>query len=262
MLNKYFIHFAILVSVFGPSNMRSQENDTQGSQILEQAIAAAGGRDAFKQAADFRASGTLSLYSGSEVTETGSANLIGSGVKRFRLTATLENETRVWVWKDGVGFLVAGNKRPDPIALHNLSALEGITSPILKIMALLDGHSRSAQLVETIALEGRQTYRIRITQTPTGSKERLSLDRGSAITDVLVDRQTLSVAAIEDTIYPNSHTRNSFQHSVTYNDYRPLNGVQVPFSIKEKIAGQLTWGLQLNSFVATAIPNSSHFQLN
>ena len=76
-----------------------------------------------------------------------------------------------------------------------------------------------------------------------------------------IEAETI-VTAIEDAIYPNGHTRESYQHSVTYSDYRPVNGAQVPFSIKEKIGDQPTWGLQLNSFSPTASPNSSEFQLN
>src|SRR5205823_7720235 len=155
--------------------------------------------------------------------------------------ASLENETRIWVWKDGVGFLSAANKQPDPIGPHNLSSLEGITLPILKVMALLDSHSRTVQLVETVTREGKEAYRVRVIQTPTEHKERLTLARDSATTDILVDRQTLSVTAIEDAISPNGHTRESYQHSVTYGDYRPVNGAQVPFSIKEKIGDQPTW---------------------
>jgi hypothetical protein len=262
MLKQTLIVSAMLLCLLRSSNMDAQVADSQGAQILEQVVTAAGGREACKQAADFRASGTFSLHSGGEVTETGNAALIGSGLKRFRLTATLENETRTWVWKDGVGFLLARDKQPDPIGLHNLSALEGITLPVLKVVALLDSHSRSVRLLETVTLDGKEVYRLRVTRTPTEHKERLVLGRDSATTDVLVDRQTLFVIAIEDTIYPNSHTRESYQHSVAYGDYRAVNGAQVPFSIKEKIADQTTWGLQLDTFTATASPNGSEFQLN
>jgi hypothetical protein len=262
VLRNPLIVSAILLFAFISANVRGQGTDTQGAQILEQVIAAAGGRDAYKQAADFRASGTFSLYSGGEVTDSGSADLVGSGLKRFRLTATLENETRVWVWKDGVGSLVARNQQRDPIGSHNLAALEGVTLPVLKVIAFLDSHSRTIRLMETVTLEGREAYRIRVVQIPAEPKERVVLGRDSATSDILVDRQTLAVMAIEDAIYPNSHLRESYQHRVIYGDYRPVNGAQVPFSIQEKIGDQSTWGLQLNSFSVTASPNSSEFQLN
>src|ERR1700694_1773016 len=107
MFRKVLIVSLMLLCLFRSSSMNAQTADGQGGQILEQVITAAGGREACKQAADFRASGTFSLYSGGEGMETGSATLLGSGLKRFRLTATLEGETRIWVWKDGVGFLLA-----------------------------------------------------------------------------------------------------------------------------------------------------------
>ena len=60
----------ILLCVFVPGSVWGQGSDTQGAQILEQVVAAAGGREACRQAAEFRASGTFSLYSGGEVMET------------------------------------------------------------------------------------------------------------------------------------------------------------------------------------------------
>ena len=88
------------------------------------------------------------------------------------------------------------------------------------------------------------------------------MGRKSATTDILIDKQALSIIGLEDTIYPNGHLRESYQHSVVYGDYRSIDGVQVPFSIKEKISGQLTWGLQLNSFSPGVSPGDSEFQLN
>ncbi len=261
MLRQLLIAFAVVLFTFLPSTFYGQQSEATAVQILEQAVAASGGREACKQSADFHAAGTLSLYSAGEVVDTGNATLVGSGLKRFRLTATLADETRTWIWKDGAGFLLAKGQT-DPIGPHNLSALEGIAFPIVKIIALLDGHSNSIQFVETLTVDGRESYRIRIIQTPKEKNDRLLLGRDSATTDVLFDKETLSIVAVEDRIYPNGHLRESFQHSVVYGDYRSINGVQVPFSIRERISGQLTWGLQLSSFSPGATPSSSEFQLN
>jgi len=262
MLRKALIVSAILLCMFETSHMYGQGADAQGVQILEQVVAAAGGREACKQAADFRASGTFSLYSAGEVMETGSATLLGAGLKRFRLTATLENEIRTWLWKDGDGHLSARNGRPDPIGRHNLAVLEGITLPAEKVVELLDGHARSVQLVDSTTVDGKELYRIRVAQRPFDKKEVIALGRESVTTDILVDRQTFAIIAIEDTIYPNNHTREGFQHSVIYGDYHRVNGAQVPFSIKEQIAQQLVWGLQLESFEANVNLKASDFQLN
>jgi hypothetical protein len=238
-----------------------QAPDTQALQILEQTISAAGGRQAWMAMNDFRASGTFSLYSGGQVLDSGNATLAGAGLKRFRLTTTLNHETRTWLWKDGAGILSAGNTHSSRIGRHNLAALEGITSPIQKLLALLDSPSRSIQLVESALIDGRQAYRLRLVRTATERKEAVLLGRQSFTTDFIIDQTNFLIIAIEDSIYPNASTSGAFQHKVTYGDFRPVAGLQMPFSMKEEIAGQTTWGLQLESIEANVGLAASEFEL-
>jgi hypothetical protein len=238
-----------------------QAPDTQGPQILERAIAAAGGRQAWNEMKDFRASGTLSLFSGGEVVDTGNTTLAGTGLKRFRLTATLKHETREWLWRDGTGILSAGNTQSSKIGRHNLATLQGITLPVQKLVELLDSPSRSIHLVESALIDGRQAYRLRLVRTATDRKEATLLGRPSFTTDFIVDQQTFLIIAVEDTIYPNASTNGAFQHRVTYGDFRAVAGLEVPFSVKEEVSGQFTWGLQLESFEANVGLASSEFDL-
>jgi hypothetical protein len=238
-----------------------QAPDTQALQILEQAISSAGGRQAWLAMNDFRASGTFSLYSGGQVLDSGNATLSGAGLKRFRLTATLNHETRTWLWKDGSGVLSAGNTHTSAIGRHNLTTLEGITLPVQKLVGLLDGPSRAIQLVESALIDGRQAYRVRLVRTATDRKERALLGRPSSTTDFIIDQQTFVIIAIEDTIYPNASTSGAFQHKVTYGNSRSVAGLQVPFSVKEEISGKFTWGLQLESFESNVGLAGSEFDL-
>jgi hypothetical protein len=255
------LFFSIVVCCWLLPEALGQDPDTQGAQIVERVIAAAGGRQVWDEMKDFRASGTFSLYSGGTVVDSGSAALAGTGLKRFHLTATLNHETRTWLWKDGAGILSAGNTHNSRIGRQNLAALEGITSPIQKLLALLDSPSRSIQLVESMLIDGRQVYRIRFVRKATDRKETALLGRSSFTTDFIVAQQTLLVIAVEDTIYPNSSSNGAFQHRVTYGDFRSVAGLQVPFLVKEEIAGQSTWGLQLESFEANVGLAASEFEL-
>jgi hypothetical protein len=254
----------LLLVAFGsspPSLALGQAPDTQGSQILEQVIATAGGRQAWNQMKDFQASGTLALYSAGLVMDRGEATMLGSGLKRFRLTATLEHETRTWLWKDGTGVVTTSNGLGGAIGRHNLVVLEGITLPIQRVIAILDGPSRSVQMVESSLMEGKGVYRIRIMRTASDRQEAMAFGRASYGTDVLVDQQTFTILALEDSIHPNDNDRDVFSHRVTYGDYRVVSGVQIPFTVKEEIAGQLTWGLQIQSFVVNPGLTGSEFML-
>jgi hypothetical protein len=193
--------------------------------------------------------------------QTGRAELLGEGIKKFRLTATLEGETRTWLWKDGSGALVTGNSSPEPIGRHNLAVLEGSTLPIQKLIALLDGVSRTVQFIGSDAVDGRPSYRIRVVRIAASRNDEVALGLPNVVTDVLIDQQTLTILSVEDTLHPNRNTRDSFQHRLTYSDYRLVAGVLVPFSIKEEISQQLTWGLQLDSFEPNSGVSDSQFEL-
>jgi hypothetical protein len=255
------LFFALMSCVCPAVTACAQAPDAQGIQLLERAIAASGGRQIWGEIRDFRASGKFSLYSSGAVMQTGTAELLGAGIKRFRLTANLANETRTWFWKDGRGALTAGSGSTEPIGRHNLAVLEGSTLPIQKVIALLDGPSRSAQFIELTTVDGRQSYRVRVVRTASSRNDEAALGRPNVVTDVLIDQQTLAILAVEDTLHPNGNTRDSFQHRLTYSDYRPVAGVLVPFSIKEEISQQLTWGLQLDSFAANSGVSDSQFDL-
>jgi len=226
----------------------AQDSDVLGNQILERAIATAGGRQAWKETKDFKASGTLALYSAGSAVESGKAELLGIGLKSFQLTAALDKGTRTWGWKDGNGIFVLGGREGDTIGRHNVSVLEGLTLPVKKVIALLDSPSRSIQLMEPISIDGTTVYRVRILRIAASRKEEFALGRPSLITDILVDQKTFLILGIQDTIHPNDNLRSTFPHKVIYGNYRLFAGIQVPFSVKEEIAGQLMWTLQLDKF--------------
>src|SRR5215471_13857579 len=96
---------ALIAEISWAPEATAQAAEAQGIQVLEQAVATAGGRQSWHTLKDYRAAGTLSLYSDGNVMESGNATILGSGLRRFRLTASLQTETRTWLWKDGVGVL-------------------------------------------------------------------------------------------------------------------------------------------------------------
>lgn len=207
-------------------------NAPLGAEILERAIAAGGGREASRALTGFQAWGEFSLYSHGEVMQSGTATILGKGSRQFKLTANLPTETRGWILNNGSGVLLAKNVR-EPIGAHNHLALQAITLPVEKIIGFRDRSSVGS--VQSGNFHGKQVYRV-------------VLHNGASPTDVnvVIDAQSFTILAIEDTIFPNRHTRDSYPHRILYADYRQVAGVSIPFSIKEEISGQLTWGLQLN----------------
>ena len=258
------VPLALCVGVFllQSSFLFAQNNDSSGTTVLEQALAASGGRIAWTALRDFRAAGTIALHSGGNVTQSGGAELIGRGMKQFRLTADFRDHTRSWLWNKGFGRLDIGNGKPGLIGRHNLIALEGFNLPALKLIAFSDGPSRSVTLVGTETVEGIPAYRVRITRQGMNHEDRLVLGRASFQFDLLIDQKTFMVLAIEDTLYPNNQPEGAFQHRVEYSDYRSIAGTQIPFRITETIAGQVTWDLHMETYVVNSGVPDSEFMPN
>jgi hypothetical protein len=242
-----FVGVGILtILVQGPAT-HSQPSAIDGTRILERVIATAGGRQVWQKLNDFRASGTLSLYSNGNVFSSGSMSAAGAGLKRFHLIATSNIGTRIWSWNDGIGVSVV-NGHGNAIGRHNLSVLEGFMLPAQKIIALVDSPSSSVQSVEASFIDGRPIYRVRVTRSALNQKEAIALGQSVFTTDILVDQQTFTVLVVEDIIHPNDHTRDSFSHRIVYGDYRSFAGMAVPFSMNESISDLLTWKITLASF--------------
>jgi hypothetical protein len=238
-----------------------QTTESQGIAVLEQVVASAGGRKAGSGITNFRAAGNFSLYSAGAVMDSGPTTLVGSGMKRFRLAAALNHETRIWFWRDGEGGLSVGGDSAEPIGRHNLAVLEGITTPVQRLIALLDDPSCSVHLVENTEPGAKQTYRIRITKAPATRQAALAFGRQSLSVDIIVDPQTFRIIAIQDTIHPNGQASDVFVHKVLYGDYRLVVGFLMPFSITEEISGQLSWSLQIESLEPVAALADSEFTL-
>jgi len=252
----------LALATLQPSALHAQSGDSSGLPILEQAIAASGGRTAWDTLKDFRAAGIMSLYSGGTVSQSGRADLAGKGLRKFRLSASIGDQDRKWLWNNGMGRLDLGNGKPSVIGRHNLVSLEGFNLPILKVIGLCDGPSRSVALVGMEDVAGVPAYRVRITRKASSRADELALGRSEFQLDFLIRQKTFDIMAIEDTIYPNNQPRDAFQHRVTYSDFRTVAGLQIPFKITEQISGQVTWGLALDSFAVNSGVADSEFLPN
>lgn len=256
-LKPFSIIVFVLAVLFQPSWLHGQSANTSGTPILEQAIANSGGRAAWGTLKDFHATAFMSLYSSGSVTQSGRVEMVGRGLKEFKLTANLGDLNRTWLWNEGFGRLDTGDGRPGVIGRHNLTALEGFNLPMLKVIGLENGAPRLVTLVGAEAAEGVPAYRVRIATEASNHDDKIALGRPSFRLDLIIDQKTFAVLAVEDTIYPNNQPQNPFQHRVNYSDYRTVAGVQIPFKITEEISGQMTWALELDSFTANSgVPES------
>jgi hypothetical protein len=77
--------------------------------------------------------------------------------------------------------------------------------------------------------------------------------------DIFLDPQTFLVKRLASTARPNTGGSTTYPYEVRFGDYRSQNGVQVPFAFEERIGGQKTWSVALDSVAFnTTLTDADH----
>ena len=238
-----FVTFLISIPV---AAQQPPQPDPQAVAILTQCLNAAGGAQAFAAVRDFSASGTITYYwAGKEVQ--GNVKVRGRGTGQFRLDATLPEGVRSWVVSDGAGSLKEASGNIGRIPYHNAVDFGSLTFPLSHILAALNDPSMSISYLGVVTKSGREFHQIRVRQTFSEGA-----DPGGILTklntkDFFIDAASFQVSRTLDMIHPEKDSTQDHPHEMEFSDYRPVNGLFVPFSITEKIGGQRTWTIQLSA---------------
>ena len=219
--------------------------DPQGLAVLQQAVAASGGTTLLSSIQDFAATGTITYFwAGQDVK--GSVKLLGRGLMQFRLDATLPDGVRSWVVSNGAGSLAETGGTVRAIPYHNAINLGSLTFPFFSIIAALQDSTTTVSDLGIANLGGiapRQVRVVRNLSTQNDPQDSLSKMTTRAF---FIDSQTFQLLKIQQITHPSENFTEDYEQEIVFSDYRSRNGVSVPFTITEQIAGQRTWIIQLD----------------
>jgi hypothetical protein len=133
-----------------------------------------------------------------------------------------------------------------PISFANAVNKGNLICPLAEIAARLQDTTVGVTYVGLTTFEGQQVHQIstrRILGTDTGRGQFLNT---LTTRDFFIDPQTFQVLATLDKGHPDDKDQVNFPHQIVFSDYRAVNGILIPFSITERVAGQKTWTIQLS----------------
>ncbi len=236
------------------------QRDAQALAVLTQALNAAGGVTAVAAIQDFTGTGTITYYwAGEEVK--GSASIRGKGSAEFRLDATSPDGTRSWAVAGEKGTIIESNGTTSPIPYHNTVHLGLLTLPIARIPAAINDSSVALTYLGSVAVNGRAAEVIRLQHTfEAGADIDGTLTRLYTM-DFYIDPGTFLIVKTQDNVYPQRNSQEPYAHELFFSDYRTVNGVSVPYAVKERISAQQTWALQLNSIALNTGLSDADFKL-
>ena len=208
---------------------------------------------------DFTGNGQITYFwAGKEVT--GDVIVRGRSTDQFRLDATLPSGTRSWAVNRGTGILKEADGKSTPIPTHNAVTLGSLTFPLYRLNQAIVDNAMDVTDQGLVPIEDQQFHKIHIHKNllqkdPDGFANRVQ----SA--DLFFDPKTSLLLAIQDQTHPVKTMTIDVPRSLYFSDYRPINGVLVPFSISEYVGGQKTWSVQLTDVKFNTGLTDADFQL-
>ncbi len=239
------------------SSQATPQRDPSAIAFLTQAVSMAGGSSAIRAVQDFTAQGSITHY-WNDNPEQGQATVKARGLSQFRVDSTLQEGTWSVVINNGNGELFLTDGSTKSIAYHNTLNTGSMTWPIAKINAALMDPTTTIVDLGVVQFGSSQARKIGIQQYVQPDDSFSKLTRR----EYFFDSSSYLLLRVQDIVHPEDDMVNgSVQRVLDFGNYQVSNGLLVPFAIRQSIAGQQIWAIQLNSIVFNSGLADSDFQL-
>lgn len=227
---------------------RGVARDAQAVTLLTQALDAAGGAAAIGKIRDLVGTGNITYYWVRKPVQ-GSVTLRSLGLHQFRVDANLADGMHSNVINGKGSF----QKNPDgsTSALPSKSALKIASGmfPAFQVLAAIQDQSVTVSLPSLARFNGQQVFQISLQKSFPAKHDLLGVRSKATKTRIYIDPNNLMIRGILDTAYTRGEGTGEGSHEMRFSDYQVVDGVMVPFSIMEFIAGQHTTTIQLRQVV-------------
>lgn len=236
------------------------QRDPQAIAILTQALSAAGGVSP-SSFSDFKGTGTITYFWAGEKV-LGKATVRGRGVDQFRLDADMPDGKRSYAVSHGRGnFKDAANKTTE-IPYHNTINAGIPIFPYPTIAAALSDPLTDITYIGLAEVGGRQVQQVRVQRTLPPERDPHGVLSKLMVTNYFTDSQTGLVVKISDKTHPVETLNINYLHDFELENYKNVNGINVPTVVREKIDRQLMWELHLETVSINAGLNDADFSID
>jgi hypothetical protein len=266
----FFIFFALFPRLraqqLPPSNQQPAQSppsapvrDAQAIALLNNAFATMGGENA-AAIQDTLVQATITSH-GNEGSESGGVIIKTKGPYMIRIDSTESGATTGHIFNKGREFQRSDKGwREPPSANASHKRIDHL--PPLLLAHELARTDFSATYVGQEPIDGRTTNHVRLARVSNfGNGADKILTRNSQV-DVWLDTQTSTITKISYPYIAENDMRISVPMEITYDDYRAVNGLLVPFHQKCFLNGQYVSEMQFKSFDINLGRTDSEFEEN
>jgi outer membrane lipoprotein-sorting protein len=252
-------HLAAQQNPQAPLSPTLLERDPQAVNILTQAANAAGGIRVLTTIQDFKGNGTITYYWGGQEIQ-GNATLKGRGTGQFRLEALLPDGLQTVIVNNGTGSVVQSNGPSQSIPFHDAVNLGSLTFPFAYMASAAQDSAISVTYLGLEMVDGKSVQHIHTQRMPLAQNKQMLLWSRLTSRDYYIDPVSLQLIKTSDLFHPKDSSNIDIPHDMVFADYRVVDGVLVPFSINEYVAGQHRSTIQLSQITLNTGLSDSDFQ--
>jgi len=235
-------------------------SSTQATTLLAQSFAALTGKAPLT---DVTFSGTARRIAGSD-DDTGTAvfKALASGAGRTDLSLSSGQRSEVCdlTTTTPVGTWSGPDRVSHPVPFHNLLSEPAWFFPAFALGRRLSTSGYLATYVGHETHNGQAVEHISVSQTPPrpNTPGTPSLEHLTQL-DFLLDSTTLLPAAISFNIHPDNNASLDIPVEVQFNDYRAVNGAQVPYHVQKLLNNTLILDFQAQTVTLNSGLTSNAF---
>jgi hypothetical protein len=216
--------------------------DPQALAVLTQSLNATGGLSGIAAIQDYTANGTITYYWAGEEVQ-GTATVRGMGLTCFRLDASLPQGVRTWAVDGYSETLIDTNGTSQVNESYTVATAGSMTLPYVRMLAALTDSSASVADLGTVSVGTSQVRRVHV--APQAAAPGSTPNSGGF--DLDIDPASGLVVRFGEVVYSDFDFRTPYTHELFFTNYQPTGGVFSPFAITEKVDGQTTWSMTLQS---------------
>ena len=235
--------------------------DPQAVSILTQSLNAAGGVAAIGTIQDYTASGTIT-YNWTDQPIQGPVTVRGKGLTGFRIDATLPAGIQTLAISGLSGRLKTADGTLKHLAAYNFANAGSLSFPALRLASALLDQTVSLALVGSTQAEGHQVYQLHAAfqVDPTLVPVTSITDLGTL--DFFIDSTSFQLVKISENVRSERDASATYLHEVVFTNYQTVGGVTAPYGISERISGQQTWSISVQSLSFNSGLSDSEFIIN
>jgi len=232
--------------------------DPHAVTLLTQALNVAGSTATVSAIQDFTATGNVTYYWNESAL--GTVTVKGRGLRQSRIDASGKSGVQSWVINNDKAF----QKSPDgsilPLPTQNTVRPVSATFPLLELFSVIQDTTVSVSDGGLVTQNGHQVHDIQIQKTFPANSDPVGYLSKISKAHIFVDANDLTILSIKDTVYPRNGGPGEYTHEMQFSSYQTVNGVLVPFTVTELVAGQRTAIFQFNQISFNTGLTDSDFQ--